>query len=408
MEHRDTVVVGGGQAGLAISYYLAQAGRDHLILERKRVACVWQDERWDSFALVGPNWMLNLPGMPYRGDDPDGFLTRQEVIEYLEAFAALVAPPVLEGVEAAAVEAGARSGDLVVRSSAGDYRAANVVVATGTFQRPKIPSFHRRLSCDVRQVHSSEYRNPNQLPPGAVLVVGSGQSGCQIAEDLHEQGRQVYLSTSRVGRSPRRYRGKDVMRWNELMGVYRTTVDQLASPADRFAPSYQLSGTHGGHTISLHGFSRDGIRLLGRVRDGRGGSLDIAPDLMDNLAAADQAALEFKQRVDRFIQERGLEAPEDDEPALSDGYDAPVLTDLDLDSAGIGTIIWATGYGFDYSWVKFPIFDQSGYPVQQRGITPRPGLYFVGLDFLYRSLSGTLAGVGDDAAYVAEHIVSRG
>jgi putative flavoprotein involved in K+ transport len=408
MEHVDTVVIGGGQAGLAISYYLTQARRDHLVLEKKHVACVWQDERWDSFALVGPNWMLGLPDMPYRGDDPEGFLTRNEVIEYLETFAALVAPPILEGVEATAVEAASESADLIVRSSAGEYRAANVVVATGTFQRPKIPSFGTRLSRDVQQIHSSQYRNPHHLKPGAVLVVGSGQSGCQIAEDLHEQGREVLLSTSRVGRAPRRYRSKDVMCWNELMGVYRMTVDQLPSPADRFAPSYQLSGTHGGHTISLHAFSRDGIRLLGRVRDGRGGSLDIAPDLRDNLAAADRAALEFKQGVDRFIRERGLEAPEDNEPEARDGYDVPVVTRLNLDLAGITTIIWATGYSFDYSWVKFPIFDQSGYPVQQRGVTPRPGLYFLGLDWLHTVLSGTLAGVGDDAAYVAEHIVSRG
>jgi putative flavoprotein involved in K+ transport len=404
----DTLVIGAGQAGLALSHYLTQAGREHLILEKERMFKAWRDERWDSFTLVTPNWSLRLPGLEYDGDDPDGFLTRQEVVEYLERFVEGFDPPVREGVEATAVEADPDSKDLIVRSSAGDYRAANVVVAAGTYQRPKLPFFSQQLSDNLRQLHSSEYRNPGALPAGAVLVVGSGQSGCQIAEELFEHGREVYLSTGRSGRAPRRYRGHDATVWMTRMGFFDRTVEQLPSPADRFSSSIHVSGKGGGRTLNLHRFSQDGIQLLGHLRDGRGAQLDIAPDLKENLAAADKFAREFKQAVDEFIQKQGLQASEDDEPELDHGYEAPVITELDLDSAGISAIIWATGYSFDFSWVKFPIFDEFGYPVQQRGVTPQPGLYFLGLPWLHTIKSGLLAGVGDDAAHVAEHIDSRG
>jgi putative flavoprotein involved in K+ transport len=407
MTHFDTVVIGAGQAGLAISYYLTQAGRKHIVLEKERIAKAWRDERWDSFTLVTSNWGLRLPGMEYDGDDPEGFLTRQEVVEYLEKFVELFDPPVQEGVEVMAVEAAPGSDDLIVRSSAGDYQAANVVVATGTFQKPKIPAFSGRLTGDVQQIHSSQYRNPDQLLPGAVLVVGSGQSGSQIAEELCEHGREVYHSTGRAGRIPRRYRGKDMSRWLLDMGFFDRTVDQLPSPAARFQSNPHVSGKGGGRTLNLHRFSRDGITLLGHLRDGGGTCLDIEPDLKENLAAADKFAQEIKQGVDKYIQMQGLQAPEDNEPELRDGYDAPVMTQLDLESTGIRTIIWATGYSFDFSWVKFPIFDEFGYPIQQRGVTDQPGLYFLGLHWLHTSGSSLLAGVGEDAASVAEHIESR-
>lgn len=407
MKHLDTVVIGAGQAGLAISYHLKQAGREHIILEKERIGKAWRDDRWDSFTLVTPNWTLRLPGMEYDGDDPEGFLTRQEVVEYLERFVELFDPPVQEGVEVTAVESVPGSDNLIVRSSAGEYQAANVVVATGTFQRPKIPAFSGHLAGDVQQIHSSEYRNPDQLRRGAVLVVGSGQSGCQIAEELFESGRKVYHSTGRAGRIPRRYRGDDMTRWLERMGFGDRTVDQLRSPADRFRSNPHVSGKGGGRTLNLHRFSRDGITLLGHLDDGRGTWLDIKPDLGENLASADKFAQEVKQRVDKFIQKQGLQAPEDNEPELRDGYEAPVMTKLDLESAGISTIIWATGYSFDFSWVKFPIFDEFSYPIQQRGVTSQPGLYFLGLHWLHTSGSSLLAGVGDDAAHVAEYIDSR-
>jgi putative flavoprotein involved in K+ transport len=407
MKILDTVVIGAGQAGLSTSYYLTQAGREHLILEKARVAEAWHNRRWDSFTLVTPNWTLGLPGMAYDGDDPDGFLTRQEVIEYLERFAGRFDPPVREGAEATAVEVVPGSDDLTIRSSAGDFQAANVVVAAGLFQSPRIPELSRRLTGEVLQIHTSQYRNPDQLPAGSVLVVGSGQSGAQIAEELFERGRKVYLATGRSGRIPRRYRGEDSARWMECIGLFDRIVDQLPSPAARFRSSVHVSGKNGGRTLNLHRFSRDGMTLLGHLRDGQGTQLEIAPDLKENLAEADRAARKFKRDVDEFIEREGLRAPEEDEPELRDGYDAPVITKLDLDSAGISTVVWATGYSFDFSWVKFPIFDEFGYPVQQRGVTPQPGLYFLGLPWLHTVKSGLLSGVGDDAAHVAEHIESR-
>lgn len=407
MEYIDTVVIGGGQAGLATSYHLTQAGREHVVLEKERVGKSWRDERWDSFTLVTPNWQLQLPDMEYEGDDPEGFLSREEVVDYLDRFVESFDPPVREGVEATSVEPAPDSDDLIVRTSDGDYRAANVVVATGTFQRPKIPPFSDRLSDKVEQFHSSEYRNPDQLPPGAVLVVGSGQSGCQIAEELHERGREVYLSTSRVQRLPRRYRGVDSMRWLARTGFVDQTVEQLDSPKERFDPNPHVSGKDGGHTINLHRFHRDGINLLGHLQDGRGTQLEFAPDLKENLKTADNFAHQFRENIDKFIEKTGLDAPEEDVPEPRDAYEAEVITELDLEEAGIRTIIWATGYDFDFSWVQFPNFDEFGYPVQERGVTSQSGLYFVGLHWLHTIKSGLFLGVGDDAAHVVEHIASR-
>lgn len=403
----DTVVIGAGQAGLSISYYLKQAGRQHVVLEKERFGKAWRDERWDSFTLVTPNWSLKLPGMAYDGDDPDGFLNRQQVIKYLELFVRSFDPPIKEGVEVTAVEAAPDCEHLLVRSIAGDYQAANVVVATGTFQQPKIPSFSGQIAEEILQIHSSQYRNPPQLPPGAVLVVGSGQSGCQIAEELHDDGRKVYLSTGRAGRLPRRYRGDDAARWLMKMGFAEKTVDQLPSPADRFGPNPHASGKDGGRTLNLHRFSRDGITLLGHLRDGHQMSITVESDLHENLAAADEFASQFKRGVDKFIEIQGLQAPADGKPEPRDGFEAPIIPELDLAVANIRTIIWATGYRFDFTWVRFPLFDAYGYPIQQRGITSQPGLYFLGLHWLHTSGSSLLSGVAGDAAHIAKHINSR-
>lgn len=408
MKHIDTVVIGGGQAGLVMSHYLQEAGREHVVLEKERMVKSWREERWDSFTLVTPNWQLKLPGMAYEGDDPDGFLRREEVVDYLERFIERVDPPVREGVEATAVELAPDADALIVRTSDGDYQAENVVVAAGTFQRANIPDFSSQLNSEVEQMHSSEYRNPEQLAPGAVLVVGSGQSGCQIAEELLEDGRKVYLATGRAQRLPRRYRGKDSMRWLVRTGFVDRTVDKLPSPEARFAPNPHVSGKDGGRTINLHRFCREGMRLLGHVRDGRGTKLAFAPDLKENLAAADEFAKEFKEGVDEFIEKQGLQAPEEDEAELRDGYEAPVITELDLEEAGIKTIIWATGYEFDFSWIDFPIFDEYGYPVQERGVTPQPGLYFLGLHWMHTIKSGLFLGIDEEAAYVAERMEEDG
>lgn len=254
---------------------------------------------------------------------------------------------------------------------------------------------------------SLHYRNPEALPPGAVLVIGSGQSGCQIAEELYQSGRRVYLCVSSAGRVPRRYRGQDIGYWLDAIGFMDRTVDQLPSPQAKFAPNAHLSGADGGHTINLHRFAWDGVVLLGRAQDAQGSTLTLAPDLKENLAKADQFEAELLQQIDELIEKRGLDVPRETVPEMRDGYKSPVLRELDLQSAGIGSVIWATGYTFDYTLVKLPVFDEDGHPLQARGVTGVPGLYFNGLHFMHNIKSGLLYGVGDDAAYVASHIMGR-
>lgn len=401
----NTIVIGAGHAGLATSYYLTQQGRNHIVLEKQRIGEAWRSAKWDSFTLVTPNWALRLPGFPYQGDDPDGFLTRDEVVRYLEAYSRSFNAPVRTGIEVTSIEQdGAR---FRVSTDSGVFEADNVVIAAGTFQMPRIPAYSTRISGHIRQLHSSQYRNPQALPEGAVLIIGSGQSGCQIAEELQEHGRRVYLCTSGAGNLPRRYRGRDIFHWAELLGVLDQPVEKLPSPAARFTANPQLTGKDGGHTVSLHHLALSGVTLLGRLQAADGSALIIADDLMANLARADEFATEFKQAVDEFIAQNGLQAPPDDAPELRAGYESKIITELDLDAAGISVIIWATGYAFDYSWIKFPIFDEFGYPTQKRGVTAVAGLYFVGLHWQRVAKSDLFAGIGEDAAYVVEQIAAR-
>jgi putative flavoprotein involved in K+ transport len=405
-ERVDTIVIGAGQAGLAVSYYLTQQGRQHLVLERDRVGEAWRSKKWDSFTLVTPNWAVKLPGFAYQGDDPDGYLTHEEVVHYLEEYAAIFNPPLRLGVTVTSLQEAADG--FVVESNAGSFTAANVVVATGAFQKPKIPAFSALLSPHIRQLHSSEYRNSSELPPGAILVVGSGQSGGQITEELYQEGRKVYLSTGGAGRMPRRYRGKDIFWWINEIGMMDRTVDRLPSPEKRFDANPQLTGKGGGRWLDLHQFYLDGVTLLGRMKDGKGTRLFFAEDLMENLAKSDKPIGEVKKAIDGYIDKNSLEIVQEESlPALRAGYDSPIITELDLDEAGIASIIWACGYAFDFSWVKLPIFDEFGYPIQERGITAQPGLYFVGLQWLFKPKSSLLLGVGEDAEYITTHIAAR-
>ena len=407
-EQLDTIVIGGGQAGLSVSYYLTQQDREHVVLEKNRPGEAWRSQKWDSFTLVTPNRQMQLPGFAYDGDDPDGFLTRDEVVQYIDDFVASFHPPLHLGVEALSVEGKATGDGFTVGTDAGILEASNVVIATGTFQKPNIPVFSPRISPAVAQIHSSRYRNPERLRPGAVLVAGSGQSGSQITEELYQSGRDVYLSTSGVGRAPRRYRGKDFTWWLDQMSFLDQTVEQLDSPAERFDPNPAVTGKDGGHTLNLHQFALDGVTLLGRLEGASGSDVRIADDLYENLAAADKAATQMKKGIDKFIEKAGMDAPAEDEQELSAGYDAEVITELDLESVGVNTVIWATGYAYDFkSLVKFPIWDAFGYPVQECGVTAQPGLYFLGLHWLHTIKSGLFYGIAEDAAYVAEHIADR-
>jgi putative flavoprotein involved in K+ transport len=406
--YKDTVIVGGGQAGFAVSYYLRRQARDHLVLEQAdKPAEAWRNHRWDSFTLNTPNWQSRLPGADHSGADPDGFVSRKEIVAYFENYAKRFRLPVHYRSRVSRVERDSQSGAYLASIEGGEpIQARNVVIATGLYQKPKIPAFSAYFPSDVRQVHSDAYRNPRDLLPGAVLVVGSAQSGAQIAEELCAAGRKVYLSVGGAGRTPRRYRGKDANWWHDKLGDYATTVAQLPSPKAKFAGKPIISGTRGGHTLNLHQFARDGVTLLGHLRGVHEGKIELAPDLHESLAAADRFEADFVGRVDAYISRTGMAAPEETLLAVRDGFEQPTLTELDLGAMGVANVIWATGYEFDFSLVRLPIFDADGYPVQTRGVTEVPGLFFVGLPWLHNAKSGLIYGVGEDAAYIAEMIVS--
>jgi putative flavoprotein involved in K+ transport len=406
LDRTNTVIVGGGQAGLAISFYLKQEGREHVVLERApAVANAWRNQRWDSFTLVTPNFQVRMPGAEYSGSDPWGFMPLAEVVKYFDDYVDRFGLPVHCGVEVRNVEK--LGTQYMVRTSEGDYEGDNVVIATGLYQSPRIPRFSADIAPNILQIHSSRYRNPWSLPAGSVLVVGTGQSGAQIAQELYQSGRKVYLAIGGAGRVPRRYRGRDIADWFTRMGMFDTKLDELKSPQAKFDAHPQISGKNGGQSLNLHQFARDGVVLLGHVRDVRDGRLIIAPDLNETLVEVDQFEIDTLKMVDEYIVRVGLPAPPETVPQLRDGYEQEVITELNLEGAGISTIIWAIGYSFDFSFVKLPVVDAHGYPRQKRGVTEYEGLYFLGMPWLHSRRSGILFGVGDDAAYLAAHIANR-
>lgn len=402
----ETVIIGGGQGGLAVSYYLGAAGREHIVLEKAaQSGNAWRNDRWDSFTLVTPNWSFRLPGAEYAGDQPGGYMPRAEIVRRFEAYVQDHRMPVEFGVTAVSVEvdgAGYR-----VRTSRGELHARNVVVATGLFQRPKIPAYATHIPASILQVHSGQYRNPADLPPGAVLVAGAGQSGCQIAEELYQSGREVYLSTGKAGRTPRRYREKDVYEWVYLTGFINRTPAQLPTPQMRFASNPQITGKDGGRTLNLHQFAREGVHLLGRLVDAQTGTLILAPDLMENLAASDALEKLMVEMIDQYILKMGLDLPEEPLPDLKDGYSTPIIERLDLVKSGISAVIWAIGYDFDFKLVRLPVCDEAGFPITQGGITRYAGLYFAGLPWLPGRKTGLLLGVAEQAHAVAADILQR-
>jgi putative flavoprotein involved in K+ transport len=406
-EQIETVIVGGGQAGLVLSYHLGQLGLEHILLERGRLVERWRSQRWDSLAFQFPNWTLELPGYGYAGNDPDGFAPRDEVVRFLERYAALVKAPVRSGVTVRAIRQKPGSARYLVGSDDGVIEAANVVLATGPYQEPAVPSVSASLPHAIVQVHSASYRNPASLPPGAVLVVGSGSSGCQIVEDLLESGLRVYLSVGRHRRLPRRYRGRDVFWWLGAMGVLDQTVDR--HPEGKSAPNPLFTGVRGGHDIDLHRYVANGVVLLGHVRGASESRLALAQDIEDVLARGDEAFVGFKRSVDDFVQRTGNGPPE--EPAVQAAVEPPTLppspTELDLERAGVTAVIWATGFRFDFGWVVLPVFDEHGQPAQRRGVTRCPGIFFLGLPWMHKLKSSVLCGVGEDAAYLAEQIAAR-
>jgi putative flavoprotein involved in K+ transport len=396
----DTVVIGGGQAGLATSYHLKKLGREHVVLERGEVANAWRRERWDGFYLNTPRWTQALPGHEYAGPDPDGFSSLAETISYFDHYAAAIGAPVRTGAEANRLTFSHRAFRIEVDGDA--LEAANVVVATGAYQRRTPTALGAAVAEDVFQLHTSDYRNPAQLPSGGVLIVGSGQSGCQIADELLQAGRTVYLSVGRCPWVPRRYRGRELVYWLVDTGVADQTVDTLPSPAARLMCNPPVSGNGGGHDCHPVWLEERGAVLVGRLSDVRGHTLEFAPDLDDSLAFGRQFLDELLTRFDDYVEEQGLDVPAADAPPSERPRDG--MERLDLREAGVGTILWANGFRPDFSWIELPLFDEHGWPVQERGVTAVPGLYFVGLHWLHKRKSSLLFGVGEDAEYVAAHI----
>jgi putative flavoprotein involved in K+ transport len=400
-ESIEVVVVGGGQAGLATSHELTRAGVDHIVLERGRVGETWR-RRWDSFCLVTPNWSVNLPGGAYDGDDPDGFMPRDEIVAYLERYAASFRAPLREGVDVTSLSAA--GGGFELETSAGAIRTQTVVVATGAYQRPHRPTNADALPDDVLQLDVDDYRNEASLPEGQVLVIGSGQSGCQIAEELVDARRDVVLSCGRAPWAPRQIGDHDLVWWGIETGFYDQPVSALPSPMARLFANILATGRDGGHDLNLRTLRAQGVTLVGRFRGVADGEILFANDLFESSAWGDQRYRDFRQLIWDLADARGLERPELPEPEL---FDSRVPESIELE--GIGAVVFAGGFRPDYgTWLNVPgALDHLGFPLHEEGAsTAAPGLYFVGVHFLRKRKSSLLWGVGEDAAIVAGQIAS--
>jgi putative flavoprotein involved in K+ transport len=405
--HYSVIIVGGGQAGLSMSYCLKERGFDHIVFEKNRIGHSWRSKRWDSFCLVTPNWQCKLPGYHYPGDDPNGFMQKDEIVKYIEHYAKSFDPPVKEGVEVSKVRKSRSQDVFELTTSIGDYTADQVVIAAGSYHIPKLPKIAERLPEHIMQIHSSEYKNPQALPDKSVLVVGTGQSGCQIAEDLHLAGKQVHLCVGSAPRSPRRYRGKDVVDWLDQMGYYDLSIDEHPQKEKaRSNTNHYVTGRDGGREIDLRKFSLEGMQLYGRLKTISSSHLEFWDDLKQNLDRADAVANNIKKSIDAFIEKNQIEAPT--EPPYKPVWepDEAVLK-LDYEKANIGAVIWSTGYQPNFSWIEVPVFDGKGYPGHDRGVTGVQGLYFLGLPWLYTWGSGRFSGIARDATYLADYIAAR-
>ncbi|MBN6041445.1 NAD(P)/FAD-dependent oxidoreductase [Amycolatopsis sp. 195334CR] len=405
VEAVEAVVVGGGQAGLAMSEHLGEAGVPHLVLERHRIAERWRSERWDSLVANGPAWHDRFPGLEFVDLDPGAFASKERVAAYFEAYAEKIAAPIRTGVEVTSVRRHEGRPGFRVETSDGPIDARYVVAATGPFQRPVIPPIVPADAGPV-QLHSSSYRNPEQLPEGAVLVVGAGSSGVQIAEELRRSGRSVYLSVGPHDRPPRRYRDRDFCWWLGVLGKW----DAETPPAGAEHVTIAVSGARGGHTVDFRDLAGLGITLVGMTSSHDNGTLRFAPDLGTNIANGDANYLALLDEADAYVTRNGLDLPE--EPAARAlGPDPACVTDpiLELDLDGIGSIVWATGYAVNYSWLQVDALDENGRPKHRRGISAEPGVYFLGLPWLARRGSSFIWGVWHDAKFVADHIaIQRG
>ena len=407
IEKTDVLVVGGGQAGLAMSEHLGNHGIPHLVLERDRIAERWRSGRWDSLVANGPAWHDRFPGLEFTGIDSDSFAHKERVADYFVDYAKKIAAPVRCGVEVTSVRKIVGRSGFHVGTSKGAIEANAVVAATGPFQRPVIPPVVP-ANAGIMQMHSSAYRNPGQLPEGAVLVIGAGSSGTQIADELQRAGRRVFLSVGPHDRPPRRYRGRDFVWWLGVLGKW----DEAAPPQGKEHVTIAVSGAYGGQTVDFRRLAARGMTLLGRAETFKEGVMHFASDLAENIAKGDANYLSVLKEADAFTARNGLALPEEPD-ARTIGLDPDCVThpilDLNLAEAGITSIIWATGFAVDYGWLQVDAFDQKGRPKHQRGVSAEPGIYFLGLPWLSRRGSSFIWGVWHDAKYLADHIaIQRG
>jgi putative flavoprotein involved in K+ transport len=407
MKRVHTVVIGAGQAGLAMSRCLRERGIEHVVLERGRIAERWRSERWDSLRLLTPNWQSRLPGYRYTGPEPDSYMSMPEVVGYLDGYARSFGAPIEEGVSVRGVEPVGRGYRVETNEAA--WQAENVVVATGYCDVAYVPALATALAPDIVQLVPTQYRNPGLLPQGGVLVVGASASGVQLADEIQASGRPVTLAVGRHTRLPRRYRGRDILWWLDRMGVFdETTADVFDVETSRRQPSLQLAGRPDYATLDLPSLERHGVRLVGRAVAVEGATLGLADDLVAHTAAADVRLARLIARIDQFATTAGLGSqvgpPEPFVPFL---WPAQAPTTLDLRREGIRTVLWATGFRRAYPWLRVPVLDARGEIRHDGGVTPAPGLYVLGLYFQRRRKSSFIDGVGDDAAELADHIAVR-
>ena len=404
--HLSVVIVGGGQAGLSTSYWLQQRQIDHLVIEKRSAAHTWSTQRWDSFSLVTPNWQCDLPGHPYDGPDPDGFMKKDEIVAYVRGFVEKVNPPICEGVAVTRVTRRPEGG-FAIATSEGDCTADEIVVASGGYHTPIIPRMAEKLPKAIAQIHSEQYRNADQLPAGEVLVVGSGQSGAQIAEDLHLAGRKVHLAVGEAPRCARFYRGRDVVTWLADMGYYEMTVDKHPlREGVRDNTNHYVTGRDGGRDIDLRRFATEGMELYGVLEDYDDGTLRFRENLAASLDFADRTYNGINAAIDKHIAETGVAAPP---PSVYQPVWTPPAErgTLDLAGSGITSIVWCIGFTPDFRWLDVPVFNGAGRPIHGRGETEVEGVSFIGLPWLNTWGSGRFGAVGRDAEFVVSRIADR-
>ncbi len=405
IEKVDTLIVGAGQAGIAMSEHLGNNGVPHLILEKNRVAEAWRSGRWDTLVANGPAWHDRFPNLEFTDLDADAFPAKERIADYLVDYATKVDAPIRTGVEVLGVQRTGGSAVFTVETSQGVIEASNIVVATGAFQHPVIPPVVPDDS-GITQLHSFHYRNPDQLPEGAVMIVGAGSSGAQIADELRRAGRKVYLSVGPHDRPPRAYRGRDFVWWLGVLGMW----DVAAQEPGKEHVTIAVSGAYGGNTIDFRRLAGEGITLFGRTQSYKDGVLGFADDLGQNIANGDASYLSMLDAADAYIERTGIDLPPD--PDARNVFPDPdclsnPVRDLDLAAAGITSIIWATGFRQDFSWMKVDAFDDQGRPRHQRGVSSEPGIYFLGLPWQSRRGSTFIWGVWHDAKYVADQISNQ-